>query len=309
MRIAVIDLGTNTFNILIVEVAEDKEYKTLFQTKIAVKLGEGGINNNIIQPVPFQRGINALKEYKNIIKEYKVEKVHAMATSAIRDAKNGKDFVAEVKAQTGFEVKVISGDEEAELIYHGVRHAVTMTGDRSLIIDIGGGSIEFIIANKDEIFWKQSFPVGAARIIEKFQPSDPITDGQIIAIRDFLKAEFTPLFNAVKAMHVTELIGSSGSFDSLAEMIAHRFYTIDILDNVTEYSFNFKDFGIIFESVIESTREERLKMKGLIEMRVDMIVVSMIIIQYVVWAFDIQKLRLSTYALKEGVLYGLLKED
>jgi exopolyphosphatase/guanosine-5'-triphosphate,3'-diphosphate pyrophosphatase len=306
MRIAIIDLGTNTFNIIIVEIGSDKQYTTLFQTKLPVKLGEGGINHNEIMPVPFERGIAALKEYQSKIEFYNVEKVYAFATSAIRDASNGKEFVERVKQETGYEVQVIDGDREAELIYYGVRDAVQMTEEKTLIIDIGGGSIEFIIGNKNEIFWKQSFPVGAARLIDKFKPSDPITDREIVIILDYLKIEFLPLFNAVREHHVSELIGSSGSFDSLAEMIAHRFYTPDILDNVTEYNFNFKDFGIIFEDVIKSTRKERLKMKGLVEMRVDMIVISMIIIQYVLWAFDIKRVRLSTYALKEGVLRRIL---
>jgi exopolyphosphatase/guanosine-5'-triphosphate,3'-diphosphate pyrophosphatase len=306
MRIAIIDLGTNTFNIIIVEIGSDKQYTTLFQTKLPVKLGEGGINHNEIMPVPFERGIAALKEYQSKIEFYNVEKVYAFATSAIRDACNGKEFVKKVKQETGYEVQVIDGDREAELIYYGVRDAVEMTDEKTLIIDIGGGSIEFIIGNKNEIFWKQSFPVGAARLIDKFKPSDPITDREIVMILDYLKIEFLPLFNAAREHHVSELIGSSGSFDSLAEMIAHRFYTPDILDNVTEYNFNFKDFGIIFEDVIKSTRKERLKMKGLVEMRVDMIVISMIIIQYVLWAFDIKRVRLSTYALKEGVLRRIL---
>lgn len=306
MRIAIIDLGTNTFNILIVEINAGK-YKSLYQTKLPVKLGEGGINRDFIQPIPFQRGIDALKEYQKTINEFGVEKVYAFATSAVRDANNGKDFVEKIKQETGYEVQVIDGDQEAEYIYHGVCEAVEMTEEKFLIIDIGGGSIEFIIGNKDQIFWKKSFPVGAARLIERFKPSDPITDKQIVEIRDYLRAELLPLVDAVKQYHVTELIGSSGSFDSLAEMISHRFYTPDILDDVTEYTFNFKDFAVIFDDVIKSTRKERLRMKGLIEMRVDMIVVSMIIVQYVLWAFDIHRVRLSTYALKEGVLRKLLK--
>ncbi|MCE3280204.1 MAG: exopolyphosphatase [Bacteroidetes bacterium] len=308
MRIAIIDLGTNTFNILIVEIAAGK-YQTLYQTKLAVKLGEGGINRDLIQPIPFQRGIDALKEYQRIINEHSVEKVYAFATSAVRDASNGKEFVKKIKEETGYEVQVIDGDQEAEYIYHGVCEAVKMSEEKFLIIDIGGGSIEFIIGNKDKIFWKKSFPVGAARLIERFKPSDPITDKQIIEIRDYLRSELLPLVDAIKEYHVTELIGSSGSFDSLAEMISHRFYTPEILDNVTEYTFDFKDFAVIFNDVIKSTRKERLRMKGLIEMRVDMIVVSMIIVQYVLWAFDIKKVRLSTYALKEGVLRKLLKKD
>jgi exopolyphosphatase/guanosine-5'-triphosphate,3'-diphosphate pyrophosphatase len=306
MRIAIIDLGTNTFNILIVEIGADKRYNTLFQAKLPVKLGEGGINKNLIQPVPFQRGIDALKQHQKTIEQYDVQKVYPFATSAVRDAVNGKEFVEKLKLETGYEVQVIDGDQEAEFIYYGVRDAVQMTEEASLIIDIGGGSTEFIIASNKEIFWKQSFPLGAARLLERFNPSDPITDEQIEAIKNFLEKELQPLFRAVEKFPVKELIGSSGSFDSLAEMIAHRFYTPGILDDTTEYVFRMEDCSAIYDLLLKSTKAERLQMKGLVEMRVDMIVVSSIIVHFVITSFGIERMRLSTYALKEGVLHELL---
>ncbi len=305
--VAIIDLGTNTFNLLIVELNPDKTYTHLFHTKISVKLGEGGINSDFIYPIPFQRGIDALLEYKKIVKKYNVDKVYAFATSAIRGASNGKEFVAKTKQETNYDVQIISGDKEAELIYYGVRSAVKMSNKNSLIIDIGGGSTEFIIANEEKIIWKQSFLLGAARLLEKFNPSNPITDEEIIVLKNYLSNELKPLFEAVKKYSVTELIGSSGSFDSLAEMIAHKFYTPEILDNKTEYTFNIDDCATMYEILIKSTKEERLQMKGLIEMRVDMIVVSSIIVHFIITSFEINKMRLSTYALKEGVLQEIMK--
>ncbi|MCE9538076.1 MAG: phosphatase, partial [Bacteroidetes bacterium] len=167
-RIAVIDLGTNTFNLLIVEVSSDKTYELVFQTKISVKLGEGGINKGFIAPLPFNRGIDALKVHKQTIEKYNVGKVYAIATSAIRGASNGAEFVAKANEECNIDVQVISGDKEAETIYYGVRDAVKMSDEVSLIIDIGGGSTEFIIANKHQIFWKQSFLLGVARLLEMF---------------------------------------------------------------------------------------------------------------------------------------------
>jgi len=309
VRIAIIDLGTNTFNILIVEVDEQKNYHTLFQAKLPVKLGEGGINDRLIRPVPFQRGINALKQHQRTIEQYDVHQVYPFATSAIREAVNGDDFVQQLKLETGYEVKVISGDKEAELIYYGVREAVKMSDELSLIMDIGGGSTEFIIANKDKIFWKQSFLLGAARLLEKFDPSDPITDEQVAHIQQYLDEQLQPLADALQKFPVTELIGSSGSFDSLAEMIAYKFYSPDILNGVTEYSFKLSDCQWIYEVLLKSTKEERLRMQGLVEMRVDMIVISSILVHFVLSSFDITELRLSTYSLKEGVMYDLLNRN
>ncbi|MBK7183122.1 MAG: phosphatase [Bacteroidetes bacterium] len=279
----------------------------MFQTKIAVKLGEGGITKSFIAPIPFQRGIDALVQYKLVLDDYGVEKVFAFATSAIRSASNGNEFVAIAKLKANIDIQVISGDKEAELIYYGVRSAVKMTNETSLIIDIGGGSTEFIIANKDQVFWKQSFLLGAARLLERFNPSDPITDQEIEDVKAYLKQELQPLFEAIKKHPITELIGSSGSFDSLAEMIAHRFYTPSILENKTEYEFKIDDCSAIYDIIIKSTKAERTAMKGLVQMRVDMMVISSILVHFVVAEFEIEKMRLSTYSLKEGVLHDVMK--
>ena len=305
-RIAVIDLGTNTFNLLIVEVNPDKSYRQLFQTKISVKLAEGGINKGFIAPVPFQRGIDALKIHKQTIEKYKADQVFAFATSAIRGASNGIDFVKKAKEEIDVDIRIISGDKEAELIYYGVRSAVKMDEQTSLIIDIVGGSTEFIIGNKEKIIWKQSFLLGAARLLEMFAPGDPISEKEIKTIEDYLQQELQPLFEAVKKYPITELIGSSGSFDSLAEMVAHRFYTAEILNNKTEYTFNLDDCVIVYESILKSTNAERMQMKGLVAMRVDMIVISSILVHFIISSLNIEKMRLSTYSLKEGVLYEVL---
>jgi exopolyphosphatase / guanosine-5'-triphosphate,3'-diphosphate pyrophosphatase len=308
MKIAVIDLGTNTFNILIVDIAPDKTYSITFHAKLPVKLGEGGINQNIIQPVPFQRGLDALKQHQKTIEKYNVQQVYAFATSAIRDAVNGKDFVEKVKLETGYEVQIIDGGKEAELIYFGVREAVKMNHETSLIMDIGGGSTEFIIANKDKIFWKQSFLLGAARLLERFSLSDPITDAQVEQVKAYLKQELKPLFDAVKKYPVKELIGASGSFDSLADMIAYKFYVPEILDNKTEFTFDMDDFSVIYAIILKSSKAERLKIKGLVEMRVDMIVISSILVKFIIENFNIKNMRLSMYSLKEGVLHEFLEK-
>jgi len=306
MKIAVIDLGTNTFNLLIVEVNSDKTYSTVFQTKISVKLAEGGINKGFIAEVPFQRGIDALKAHYNTTLKYQADKIYAFATSAIRGASNGFEFIEKAKSETGIQIQMISGDREAELIFYGVRSAVEMSDETSLIIDIGGGSTEFIIANKNEIFWKQSFLLGAARLLELFPPSDPITETEIDVFKNHLNKELQPLFDAVKKFPITELLGSSGSFDSLAEMITHRFYSPSVLEGKTEYTFKLEDCETIYNDILKSTNAERLQIKGLVAMRVDMIVVSSIIVHFVISSLEIQKMRLSTYSLKEGVICEVL---
>ena len=236
-----------------------------------------------------------------------MDKTYAFATSAIRSSSNGADFVNELKTSFGIEVKVIDGNKEAELIYEGVRLGVKMNSHNSLIMDIGGGSTEFIIANSSRIIWKQSFNLGAARLLEKFNPSDPIKEEEIETIEKYFDDELIPLERALKLYPVTELIGSSGSFDTFAEVITAKYSAPVNLDLNSSYDFTMKDFYEIYAQLINSTKEQRLKTPGIIEMRVDMIVVSAIFTKYILNKFKLNKMRLSTYALKEGVIAQLMK--
>ncbi len=305
MRIAVIDLGTNTFNLLIAESDGDGNFQSMYNEKLPVRLGEGGINSGIITEAAYQRGLEAMDTYAESIRQWNATKSMAFATSAMRNASNGKQFVADVKERTGIEINVISGAEEAGYIYEGVKGALNFSDSNSLIIDIGGGSTEFIIANKDGLKWKQSFEVGASRLLQKFKPSDPITTDEIQAITWFLNESLQPLRSAVAEHGVEELIGASGSFESLAEMVIAR-YGQEQHGSATEFTFDLDQCEIIHRELLASTREQRLHIRGLVAMRVDMIVISAILVEWVIREFGIPKMRMSAYALKEGVLRRFL---
>ena len=306
MKIAILDLGTNTFHLLIAEISEKGEWKKLFKSKMVVKLGEGAIDRNEIAINPFKRGIKAMKHYKNIIDSYKPNKVIAFATSAIRSASNGEDFVATVMKETGINIQVIDGDREAHLIYLGVKQCIDLANSCSLIIDIGGGSTEFIICNEKEIFWKFSYNIGAARLLAIFKPSDPITNSELETIRSFLNNELKPMFEAVEKFKPINLIGSSGSFDTFAEMILQQKPKPQTLDKRFFYNFDLKDYRAIHEQLKNSTTEQRMSMKGLIKMRVDMIVLATLLLTFVLNKTRIKQMTLSSYALKEGILAEIM---
>lgn len=308
MRIAILDLGTNTFHLLITSVNAKGEWKKVFKSKKAVKLGEGAIHKNEIAPVPFKRGIRALLHYKKIIDIHKPEKVFAFATSAIRSAKNGGEFVKAIHENTGIEVTVISGSKEAELIYFGVRQCFDLGTSPSLIMDIGGGSTEFIIANSKEIFWKQSYNIGAARLLELFAPSDPIQTVEIKKTEAFLSKELSSLIVAVESYKPVKLIGSSGSFDTYAEMIGHHFYKKNVIRNANTYHFNMDEYFHLHQKILFSTTAQRNKMKGLVKMRVDMIVLASICTAFVLRKTGIKEMSMSKYALKEGALYKVISD-
>ena len=189
------DLGTNTFHLLI---ADDtaKGFNTVFKNTEAVKLGEGGINNGKIQPEPFARGLAAMQRFQDLILEYKVTAVKAIGTSAIRSATNGQDFIEQVEHHTGIQIEIISGEQEAGYIYKGIEASGCLTDHNTLIMDIGGGSVELIICNIDEILWKRSFEIGAARLMDKFHKADPIPVTAIKELTRYLDGTLTSLFEA-----------------------------------------------------------------------------------------------------------------
>lgn len=306
MRLAVIDCGTNTFNLIINELHDGKAYTKLYKTRIPVKLGEGAINKGFIAPASFDRGVEAIRTFNDTIREHKVDKVLAFATSAIRDAANGIEFIEKIKFAFGIDITVIDGNREAELIYFGIREAVKLSDATSLIIDVGGGSTEFILANHSGILWKQSYRIGAARLLEKFTPSDPITPEEIKNINDYLTGELTSLFEAVKKYRPKELIGSSGAFDSLVEMIHGEMNGEPLVDSKTEYEVGLENYKNITGLVKRSTLHERRQIKGLVPMRIDMIVISCVMVDFVLSSFDLNKLKVSIYSLKEGALMDFL---
>jgi exopolyphosphatase/guanosine-5'-triphosphate,3'-diphosphate pyrophosphatase len=305
MRVAVLDCGTNTFNLLLVETSKEG-FSVVHSAKIPVKLGEGAINTGFIAAVPFARGIDALKEYGKLLKETEVERVFVFATSAIRDASNGIDFVREAFLQSGIKIEVIDGDREAELIYKGNRLALDLGNNPCLIMDIGGGSTEFIIGNKHKIYWKKSYRLGAARLLEAFKPSDPISEVEIRKMNSYLFDTLSDLEEAVRTFKPYELIGSSGAFDSVVEMIHGELNGEPFLKNKTEYLISLPDYFMISEKVIKSKMDERRQIKGLVEMRVDMMVISCLLMNYVLINFKLSKFRVSAYSLKEGALYELI---
>ncbi len=306
MKVAVIDLGTNTFNLLI---RDTETNAVLYNNKIGVKLGDGGLDDDRIMPVAFERGINALKSHRETIKEYAVDKTYAFATAAIRSASNGKDFVTKAAEQTNINVNVIDGQKEAELIYLGVTQALDLGPGTSLIVDIGGGSTEFILANSQEVLWKNSYNIGSSRLLEKFKPKDPISKPEIQLIEDFIAEVTEELVEAVKHHPTKTLIGSSGSFDTLATMIQAAYPDGDYDPLKTSYEFQLHQYLSISQKMLNSSYEQRLATPGMIPMRADMMPMACIQINFLLKRLGLKNMKLSTYALKEGVFITLKDEN
>lgn len=299
MKAAVIDLGTNTFHLIIANLL-DNDIEVLYKTNEPVQLGQGKINDHIIIPEAFERGIHTLKNFKGEIDKHQVEVVKAIATSAIRSAANGTDFVNAARKEANIEIEVISGDEEAVYIFNGVK-ATGVIANTSLIMDIGGGSTEFILCNADKILWKRSYNIGAARLMQAHFQSDPLSTTDQIKIVCKLDETLADLKTACALHHPQQLIGSAGAFETYATMLDEN---IDI-KSIKTTPIDLNKYHELAARLIASTHAERALMPRLIKLRVDMIVMAAMLTNYVIDHCALKKLSLSTYDLKMGVLYQL----
>ena len=301
---AIIDLGTNTFQLLIIE-QTGETFQTIHEDSYAAKIGKGGISSGIITEEGIQRGITGLKYFQQLFDEAGVmpENVLATATSAVRNAKNGNEFCERVLAETGIKINVISGEDEATLIYEGVKLGMNIGTETSMIMDIGGGSVEFIICNSTKIFYKQSFEIGGQRLMDKFMTSDPISPRSIQALKNYLEEQLLPLTNAVHQYAPVCMIGSAGSFETLVDMYFMKNYKHLPPPEQISFDLPISEFYDSLLKLISSNHDERMTLPGMIELRVDMIVVGVCLIDFILKQHDIQRIKISTYALKEGVLF------
>jgi exopolyphosphatase/guanosine-5'-triphosphate,3'-diphosphate pyrophosphatase len=340
-RVAIIDCGTNTFNLLVKEKVEGK-WKTLFKTKLPVKLGEGGFSENVLRPNRMARGIDALYSYKNVIDSLEVKDVRVFATSAVREASNGNDFVAKVKKHLNFDMEVISGDREAELIFEGVVQTTEEIKEDFLIMDIGGGSTEFIFVRDQKPLWRKSYLLGVSRIHGMLNPASRINQDDVNRLRGHLNKELLDLISFLKENPVRILVGSSGSFDTLFDMYqfakakdsrkdsskdvsqdakqdsrkdsskdvsqdSAKGFTERSTESSTEGSRNlneipFSSYPSIHQWLVGSTLEERLKHPSIPQMRAEYMPLSTYLVKFLLEQSNFNKIYQSEYALKEGVL-------
>ncbi|MCC7302074.1 MAG: exopolyphosphatase [Bacteroidia bacterium] len=303
MIVGIIDLGTNTFNLLIVE-SNREEQKRLFKTKIPVRLGEGGMEKKNIQPAAFERGISALKQFKDIGKARGVQNWVAYGTSALRTAKNAAKFIAEAKKLTGLEITIIPGFKEAEFIYRGVKAGIEIGEEPVLILDIGGGSNEFIIANSKEVFWKESVDLGMQRLMEKFKIKDPFNE----TVQEKLTAHFDAFLKNLEtaiALHKPKvLIGAAGSFESFVLILNNADKFSDVAGKNSYCDIDIKKFMLLEEQLRSSKHAEREKMKGLESFRVDAIVPAAFFTRYILKKCNLRQFRMTTHSLKDGIDTG-----
>lgn len=295
-----IDIGTNTINLLIVSPEVDG-FKTEFFDRDPAKLGEGGMMTSTLTEAAMGRGINALAKHKQMCKQWGVGQsdIKVTATSAVRSARNREAFVSQVLDETGLEIEVIDGQREAELIWKGVRYTGLLDKGPALIMDIGGGSTEFIIAEANQVRWMKSYDLGVTRIKEYFKANDPFTEADEVHMQARLEAALSELRHEIKAYPVKSLIGASGSFNSVVLMLAEgdRESLLSVQNEIP-----MTDYQALSLKLRRTGMSERAVIPGLIPDRVDTMPYAVLLIDYVTESLGLEKMWRSSYALKEGLV-------
>ncbi len=306
-RIAAIDLGTNSFHAIIVDVHSDGRYTSVDALKEMVTLGSNGVGKKMSRS-DIKRGLDALRKIKTLCNHRNVEKIIAFATSAIREAPNGGDFVQLVIDELGFKIQPIPGYKEAELIGHAVMHGLSLDVKPALVMDIGGGSTEFVILNNEELFYMVSRKIGVSRMSSDYVKEDPIAKNEIEAITKHYKKELNMLAGQIDIHKPDVLIGSSGTMQNIASMIAHH-KGLSLNITLNEFEYSSEDFHGFYKEFIKLNRKKRIQTPGLDEKRVDFILPGLVLVKFVLEKFEIKRIKTSVQAMREGIIIEYIKSN
>lgn len=293
------DLGSNTFHLLIF-VWENARIIPLYSSSLPAKIGVNGFGEHGIQTEAMDRGLTVLKEFKLKLDEWYVKEYRIIGTSALRQASNQAEFLNRVRDALNLNIEVISGEEEARFIYAGVQAAVPMT-EPSLVVDIGGGSVEFILTDGQQVVWQSSLEVGGLRLMEKFHRFDPLPQASRVRLHDFFREALLPVTNAVHQYAPKVMVGSSGSFDTLVDMWWMKQVGHLPPEEEIAFSLSLEAFATLRDEILPLPESERLKLPGMIPLRSGMISVAIVLIEHVLTTYRLERIAVSRYSLKEGV--------
>lgn len=300
MKIGAIDIGTNSMRLLIADYNDNKieNRKKYINT---TRIGQGVDQDGYITNEALERNLKALKEFSDKCNEEKCEKVYCMGTSALRDSKNGQDFINEAKKLTNIDVKIICGEEESNLGFMGVLEGTECDKKEDiLVIDIGGGSTEFVVGNEEGIKFCKSENVGALRMTEKFITTDPISDEEFSSMTNFIEDTISSTINKIETMNISKLVGIGGAITSLSAMNQQlEVYSMEKVHNsvVTK-----KDLEKILQNLKIMTLNDKKALKGLQPKRADIITAGVKILHIVMEKLEIEKIMISEYDNLEGLM-------
>ena len=316
-RVAAIDIGTNSTHLLVAAVDATLKTFSIIQTeKSTTRLGERDQETGNLSQAAIQRGFETLRRFRDLAYSHQVEQIMTAATSAVREAPNGRDFLALVKEELGLDVDLISGPEEARLIYLGVLSGMSF-GDRPhLLLDIGGGSTELILADGRDARALTSTRVGAVRLQRDFVKDDPIPPNRRAFLQAFIQGSLEPAVDKVrrriKPGETPLLVATSGTAMAIGTLAAQEDVRPPL--KLHGYRLTRQRLDTVVEKLITLTPAQRLELSPLNERRAEIIVPGALILQTTMQMLGAQELLLSERALREGLIvdwmlrHGLLED-
>ncbi len=297
MKAAAIDLGTNTFHLIIAEKIHSS-FKVIDRQRRWIFLAEYGLED--LHYIVLERAWKTLEDFKKLMVQHQITVYKAVATEAFRSASNGVAFLSKVKTELDIDIEVISGSREAELIFKGTSMAVKDMKSINLIMDIGGGSTEFILYQGTRMIWSYSFMAGVTYLHNRFVHSDPLSEEDTKQLKQYFENLFREMKLRLRDHTVHALVGASGSFEVLEALAG--MYPEEGRCNAVSVSV-FMDF---YNQFLHTKYEDRLLIDGIPESRARLIVTAFVLIHYVLDLTPIKVIKISPYALKEGMIRELL---
>jgi exopolyphosphatase/guanosine-5'-triphosphate,3'-diphosphate pyrophosphatase len=301
LRLAAIDVGSNSLHMIVAQVGVDGAISTLWRAKEMVGLGRMSFPSRRLSAESMDQAMLALRRFQQEAYNRHCEKIIAVATSAVREASNGGDFILRARRELGINVRVVSARDEARLIYLGVRHAVDLKGGPHLIVDIGGGSVEFIVADESKPLLLESRKLGAARMIAQFVKSDPIDAADLERLLKNYDQELSPLVQSIAQLKPVDALGTSGTLENLAALCGSPGDPVGAPGIIEA-----ERLSRVVGKLIESRAKDREKLEGLDEQRRDQIIAGALLANEVMRRLGLKQITLCRSALREGILVEYL---
>ncbi len=305
-KLAVLDIGTNSIHMVLAEVEPDFSYKILDRYKDVTRLGDGTFKTHRLPDAAMRRGLEVIKTQVTLARNKGYKRIKAVATSAVREAKNGGEFLRTVSRKTGLTVRVVTGQEEARLIYLGVRHSMELSDQPALIVDIGGGSVELIAGNRDAMLQGQSLKLGAIRLKDLFLHRDPPTESVLEELQQSIEREITAALPRLKVKEFHQIVGTSGMIGNLAEII-HLRRTGRPVQQLNLATIDLKEIEQTEELLKKTSLKERLGMPGLDPKRADLLLPVAMVLRTLLRQIGHETVTIGDKAIREGIIYDFIQ--
>jgi exopolyphosphatase / guanosine-5'-triphosphate,3'-diphosphate pyrophosphatase len=308
MRLAAIDIGTNSIHMIVVQVKADLSFEIVDREKEMVRLGAGGLDGRDLAPGAIASALDTLARFKQIAESRQADEVLAVATSAVREAPNGGEFLKTVAERTGIRPRVIPGTEEARLVHKAAVYGVDATSGTTVVIDIGGGSMEVTLGTATEVHLARSFKLGVLRLTDQFVSSDPLSKGDERRLVKHVRQEFGDFATQLVAAGFTRVIATSGTSLSLGEVAMADSKLFDG-DTIHHTRLPAKLLHKARKQVVELDMSRRLRLPGLDARRADLVVAGGILLDTVVRLLGAKDITLADLALREGVVLDYIDRN